>query len=278
VLVAEVVLFVHPSRHEARALAESTAGWLGVAGHRATITTGELPADAGNGHRPDVVVSLGGDGTMLRAVDWALDAGSPVLGVNFGRLGYLAEVEPAGLEEALRAFLAGRLDVEERMALDVAFDGGQGGTVETRRALNEAVVEKTVPGHTVRIGTTINGHPFITYAADGVLVATPTGSTAYNLSARGPVVSPQLRAMVMTPVSPHMLFDRALVLGPTENVELLVLGPRSAVLVVDGVVVQDLGVGSKVRCRAAEASVKVVVAGERSVHTTLREKFFTSER
>ncbi len=276
--MADVVLFVHPHRHEARALGESSAGWLAVAGHRAAITTGDLPVNPGNGQRPDVVVSLGGDGTMLRAVDWALDAGSPVLGVNLGRLGYLAEIEPAGLEQALRMFLAGRLDVEERMTLDVTFHDGQGGSVETRRALNEAVVEKTVPGHTVRIGTTINGHPFITYAADGVLVATPTGSTAYNLSARGPVVSPHLHAMVMTPVSPHMLFDRALVLGPTESVELLVLGPRPAVLVVDGEVVHALGVGWTVRCRASEASVKVVVAGGRSVHTTLREKFFTSER
>ncbi len=276
--MADVALFVHPHRDEARALAESTARWLEVAGHRATITTGEPPAEVRGSRRLDVVVSLGGDGTMLRAVEWALDAGTPVLGVNLGRLGYLTEVEPAGLEEALRGFLAGRLDVEERMALDVELDDERGITVLTRLALNEAVVEKTVPGHTVRIGTAINGHPFITYAADGVLVATPTGSTAYNLSARGPVVSPHLRAMVMTPVSPHMLFDRALVLGPTESVQLSVLGPRPAVLVVDGMAVQTLEVGWKLHCRASEQPVRVVVAGARSVHSTLREKFFTSER
>ena len=100
-------------------------------------------------------------------------------------------------------------------------------------------MEKTVPGHTVRIATSIDDRPFVTYAADGLLVATPTGSTAYNLSARGPVLSPRLRAIVVTPVSPHMLFDRPLVLDPTERLRLDVLEPRSAVLVVDGVTVAD---------------------------------------
>ena len=91
-------------------------------------------------------------------------------------------------------------------------DGPAGGP--TARALNEATVEKTVPGHTVRVAASIDGRPFVTYAADGLLVSTPTGSTAYNLSARGPVLSPRLRAIVVTPVSPHMLFDRPLVLEP----------------------------------------------------------------
>ena len=92
-------------------------------------------------------------------------------------------------------------------------------------ALNEATVEKTVPGHTVRVAASIDGRPFVTYAADGLLVATPTGSTAYNLSARGPLLSPRLRALILTPVSPHMLFDRPLVLDPAQRVHLEVLGP-----------------------------------------------------
>ena len=91
--------------------------------------------------------------------------------------------------------------------------------------LNEAVVEKTVPGHTIRVAASIAGRPFVTYAADGLLVATPTGSTAYNLSARGPILSPGLRAVVLTPVSPHMLFDRPLVLEPEQWVRLELLGP-----------------------------------------------------
>ena len=96
------------------------------------------------------------------------------------------------------------------------------------------MVEKTVPGHTIRLAATIAMRPFVTYAADGLLVATPTGSTAYNMSVRGPILSPCLRAVVVSPISPHMLFDRPLVLDPAEWLELTVAGPRPAVLVVDG--------------------------------------------
>ena len=161
-------------------------------------------------------MSLGGDGTLLRAVDAALAAGIPVLGVNIGRLGYLTQVEPNGPRGApWPRFLAGTHQVEERMTLEV--DGHAVPTASwwpDARALNEATVEKTVPGHTVRVAASIDDRPFVTYAADGLLVSTPTGSTAYNLSARGPVLSPRLRAIVVTPVSPHMLFDRPLVLDP----------------------------------------------------------------
>src|ERR1019366_2316701 len=123
-----------------------------------------------------------------------------------------------------------------------------GTPVAQRTALNEATVEKTVPGHTVRIATFIDDRPFVTYAADGLLVATPTGSTAYNLSARGPVLSPRLKAIVVPPVSPHMLFDRPLVLDPTERLRLEVLEPRTAVLVVDGISVSLLEPGATVDC------------------------------
>ena len=115
------------------------------------------------------------------------------------------------------------------MMLDVAVNGELIG-----RALNEAVVEKAESGHTVRLLARIDGEPFTYYAADGLIVATPTGSTAYSLSARGPVVSPRHRAMLLTPVSPHMLFDRTLVLDPTETIEIEVSGHRVAELVLDG--------------------------------------------
>ncbi len=188
------------------ALAERATRWLTDQGHRsisALQTDGSVSIDGA-----DLLVSLGGDGTLLRAVVAALDTGVPVLGVNIGRLGYLTQVEPKDLESALAAFLGGTHQVEERMTLEVVVSGSDGQPVTRRAALNEATVEKTVPGHTVRVATLIDGRPFVTYAADGLLVSTPTGSTAYNLSARGPVLSPRLRAIVVTPVSPHMLFDR----------------------------------------------------------------------
>ncbi|MGH9058101.1 MAG: NAD(+)/NADH kinase, partial [Acidimicrobiales bacterium] len=224
-MVATAAFVVHNQRSEAAALAEQAATWLRARGHRAELPgpDGKIPDVDG----ADLAVSLGGDGTMLRTVEAVHGRGTPVLGVNLGHLGYLTEVEPAGLCPALSRFLAGDYVVEERMTLDVSLTGEAGrprsGATRTHLALNEAVVQKSSSGHTIRLALRIAGKPFITYAADGLIVATPTGSTAYNLSSRGPIASPHLRALIVTPVSPHMLFDRALVLEPDEYVTLDIL-------------------------------------------------------
>jgi NAD+ kinase len=248
----------------------------GGAGDPATPTTTTLAG-------VDLAVSFGGDGTMLRTVDLAKSSGVPVLGVNLGRLGYLTEVEPAGLETALGRFLSGDYVVEERMTLEVSVEpgpdsGGDRAVGATVLALNEAVLEKTVPGHTIRVSASIAGRPFVTYAADGVLVATPTGSTAYNLSVRGPILSPRLRAIVLTPISPHMLFDRALVLEPDEWLRLEVAGPRPGVLVIDGLSAGVLQPGDAVVCRAAEARARLVSFGERDFHSVLKARFHLTDR
>ena len=143
-------------------------------------------------------LSLGGDGTMLRTVDLVYDAGVPVLGVNCGQLGYLAEVEPGELDDALERLRTGDYAVSERMVLAVTVEstGAAGGRWW---ALNEAVVEKPHPGRLVRLEVVINGASFTSYAADGVIVATPTGSTAYSFSAGGPIVSPRLRVPAADP-------------------------------------------------------------------------------
>ncbi len=274
--MATVAFFVHPTRPEAIALAERAGRWLVGRGHRtltAVDSDGAVDCDGA-----DLVVSLGGDGTLLRAVGGALASGAPVLGVNIGRLGYLTQSEPAGLEEALGRFLAGNYEVEERMTLGVTVRDPDGTVLARRTALNEASVEKTVPGHTVRIAASIDERLFVTYAADGLLVATPTGSTAYNLSARGPVLSPRLRAIVVTPVSPHTLFDRPLVLDPDERLRLEVLDPRAAVLVVDGVSVGSLEPGTSVDCREGDRPARLVTFGSRDFHAILRAKFHLSDR
>ena len=210
--MAVIAFYTNPIRPEAAALEERASGWLSERGHRSVPALHHDGTASAEG--ADLVVSLGGDGTLLRSVETALAGGIPVLGINIGRLGYLTSVEPAGLEDALASFLSGTHQVEERMTLSVSVHAPDGSLTAHRTALNEATVEKTVPGHTVRIATSIDDRPFVTYAADGLLIATPTGSTAYNLSARGPVLSPRLRAIVVTPVAPHMLFDRPLVLDP----------------------------------------------------------------
>lgn len=271
--MAVIGFVANRQRSEAVELINRATVFLESGGH--TVVT---DPDADAIASVDLLVSLGGDGTLLRAVERTLPTTTPVLGVNFGHLGFLAEVEPNGLEQALTDFLAGRFQIEERMTLDVSVHDADGQLLDQRIAINEASIEKTVPGHTVRIAAVIDQRPFVTYAADGLLLATPTGSTAYNLSARGPLLSPTLRAMVLTPVSPHMLFDRPLVLDPHQNVELGVLGPRQAVLVVDGVTVRTLEPGMVVRGTEGSPRVRLVTFADRQFHAILRAKFQLADR
>jgi len=164
--------------------------------------------------------------------------------------------------------------------LERARGGGEGkaGAPERFRALNEAVIEKRESGHTVRLLVSIAGVRFISYATDGLIVATPTGSTAYSLSARGPIVSPQIRAIVLTPVSPHMLFDRPLVLDPEEPVTVEMLGHRPADLSIDGRRVAGLAEGDTVTCRADPEVARFVRFGRHRFHQILKTKFGLSDR
>jgi NAD+ kinase len=304
--VATIAFVVHPERPEAAAVAGQVTRWLEERGHRGVQVWDESPpgdtVPVGATHAPaspdpeggpgggprgvldpsvDLAVSLGGDGTMLRTVALASARGTPVLGVNFGRLGYLTEVEPDGLEGALERFLSDDYSVEERITLEVTLHRGAHDAADADRrvvVLNEAVVEKTVPGHTIRVAASIAGRPFVTYAADGLLVATPTGSTAYNLSARGPILSPGLRAVVLTPVSPHMLFDRPLVLEPEQWVRLELLAPRRAVLVLDGQSAELLEPGDSVVCRVGPSPARLVTFGPRDFFSILRARFHLADR
>jgi len=225
---------------------------------------------------------LGGDGTVLRAVRLLNGASVPLLGVNLGNLGYLSEVEGDGLPDALDRFSmgpdAGRWTAENRMMLSVEAESSPGEDLGSWSVLNEAVVEKRQSGNTVRLTLLIDGSAFTSYAADGLIVSTPTGSTAYSLSARGPVVSPRHRAMLVTPVAPHMLFDRSLVLDPSEVAEIRVSGHRSAALVVDGVTVADLDDGARVTCRPSEHTATFVRFGEQQYHQILKAKFGLLDR
>ncbi|MGH9303181.1 MAG: NAD(+)/NADH kinase [Acidimicrobiales bacterium] len=316
-----VLLVVHPERPAAQALAETARRWWEARGHRVLspedpeLTPGEPgtsdgAAVPGSGARLeaavplDLAVSLGGDGTMLRTVQLAFPRQAPVLGINLGHMGYLAELEPAGMQRAFERFELGDYKVEERLALEVVVDsaaagapagaGSAGGPAvrgTTSRsaeatasrggpflALNEVIIEKTGPGHTIRVGVDISGRRFLTYVADGLLVCTPTGSTAYNLSARGPVVSPQLRAIVLTPVAPHLVFDRSLVLSSDEVLALALLDGRPAAAVLDGSRIVPLEVGDVVRCQESKEPALLVTFGDRDFHAVLRSRFGLTDR
>jgi len=287
--MSTIAFVIHPERPEATEIARQATAWLEARGHRAVLVSEASPLQGaadpstrpGLGETIDLAVSLGGDGTMLRTVALACTHTIPVLGVNLGRLGYLTEIEPGGLDHALERFLAGDYSVEKRITLEVTVQHADIDTPGHDRrvvVLNEAVVEKTVPGHTIRVAASIAGRPFVTYAADGLLVSTPTGSTAYNLSARGPILSPGLKAVVLTPVSPHMLFDRPLVLDPEQWVRLELVGPVPAVLVLDGQSADSLQPGDAVVCRVGPTPACLVTFGPRDFFSILRARFHLAGR
>jgi NAD+ kinase len=281
-------LVLHQERPEAVVLAVDATRRLEADGHQVRLLRTDAVSAGLNGHGVDeadfvtgldVAVSLGGDGSMLRAVHLVAAANVPVIGVNLGQLGYLTEVEPGGIWEALDQFLRGDYLLESRMLLAVTVLGQEiGEQVLPLLALNESVLEKTPLGHTVRLDVSIDGQVFTPYAADGLIVATPTGSTAYNLSARGPIVAPTHRAMVLTPVSPHMLFDRSLVLEPETTLRITVNGHRPARLAVDGRTIAELRAGEGIECTASPHSAQLVTFGPRDFHRILKAKFGLSDR
>lgn len=274
--VRTVGLVPHPSRETAAELVAQASERLAAHGIevRTPMTEGGADLDTDG---LDVVISLGGDGTMLRAVDTAYEAGVPVLGVNVGQMGYLTEVEPSEFESALDRIIAGDFEVAERMVLEMTVESS--GSAKGRWfALNEAVLEKVHTGRLVRLEVDINGTFFTTYAADGVIIATPTGSTAYSFSARGPIVSPRHRCLLLTPVSPHMLFDRSLVLAPEEILRFTVCDDRSVVLTADGRELGELAAGDTVSCRGGDRSARIVTFGPRDFHQILKAKFGLADR
>ncbi len=286
--MATVAIVVHPERPEARRVALDTIDWLLAGDHAVRLPSDdatrvgrvELGVDDGAlSDGLDLAVSLGGDGTMLRTVDLVARRDVPVLGVNLGTLGYLTDTEPDGVRDLIEKVVAGTATVETRMLLDVVVDAPSGACPSTTLlALNEAVLEKTSSGHTIRVDVDLDGARFTPYAADGLIVATPTGSTAYSLSARGPIVEPTHRAVLLTPVSPHMLFDRTLVLDDDTDLAMTVSGGRDAALVVDGRHIGDLRPGDVVHCRASAHVARLVLAGPRDFHAILKAKFGLSDR
>jgi NAD+ kinase len=191
---------------------------------------------------PDLVVSMGGDGTMLRAAQTAHAADVPLLGINLGTLGYLNEVDADDAWAALEKVASGQMEIEERMML--ACSAGDQEFV----GLNEVLVERASRHRLIRLQVRIAGEELAAFIADGVIVATPTGSTAYALSAGGPIVSPRAECMVLVPVAAHMIFSRPFVLPPGDVVELVVDDAEGeAVLSVDGSMGRDLPPRTSVR-------------------------------
>jgi NAD+ kinase len=268
--------------HAGRAAAVDAARELATACAEAGESTIELegqPVGAAERRRPeafadglDLAVSVGGDGTLLRAAHLVASAGVPVLGVKVGRMGFLTEVEPDLAGPLLRRAIEGSARVEERLA--VVAEPVEPGTFEAQWALNEIIVEKEARHRLVRLGVEVDGTYVTTFSADGVIVATPTGSTAYSFSVRGPIVTPSVDCLLVTPVAAHMVFDRTLVVDPGEQVLLEVVGEVGGLLSADGRETITLPVGTRVRIRAADTPFRLVRRDDApSFLALVRDKF-----
>jgi NAD+ kinase len=219
------------------------------------------------GQRSDLVVSLGGDGTMLRAMRLSDGQRAPVLGVNLGKLGFLAEVDVPDLPEALSAIDGHRFTIEPRLAVDAVVAG------QVVTAFNDIALIR-FPGQPIAsIAVRAGGSPFVRYAADAVIVATPTGSTAYSFSAGGPIVNPAVEALLVTPVAPHSAYNRGLVVSVHDSLELELL-PRSGMLAVevDGEIAANVQPGEVIELRPRPAAAHVVRLGRTTFYERARRK------
>ena len=213
-----------------------------------------------------LVISMGGDGTFLRAARLAHQVGAQIMGVNLGRLGFLLNVQPEDLLSEIRKTLEGNCIIEQRLALRVTSPQ----TSIDEFALNEVVVERAQTGHMVRVKTFVDDEEYLTYAADGVMVATPTGSTGYNFSAGGPVANPSLSVMLLTPIAPHFTIDRTIIVGSDQRIRLESFGALATV-VADGITVGSLALSEAIEVVRDPRPVQVVATQNFGLGVRLRQ-------
>jgi NAD+ kinase len=240
-----VLLIAHTHRPSALEVAQELAGRLCQAGVTVRVLEEDadvlscrgsvaVPNDDKAADGASLVIALGGDGTLLRAAEAARPQAAPLLGVNLGHVGFLAEADPVALDVTVEKILTGDYEVDERLAIDVTVVR-DGKVVIRDWALNDMSVEKAVREHLVNVMLEIDGRPLSRLGCDGVVCATPTGSTAYAFSAGGPVVWPSVQALLVVPVSAHALFARPLVVSPASKVAIELTDPEAtAVMFCDG--------------------------------------------
>lgn len=260
-------------------VAEELAAW--AAGRDVTVLGEEALAGrlaAGLAPGVDLLVVLGGDGTLLSAVR-ALDGHPvPLLGVNLGTLGFLAEITVAELFPTLEGFLRGETTLEARASLRATVERG-GRILGSYRVLNDVVVNKGALARICELEVTVDGRVLTTYKADGLIVATPTGSTAYSLSAGGPLVSPDLPATILSPICPHTLTQRPILLKDTSVIEILLGAKNGEVyLTLDGQEGFELDEGDRVRVVASRRKVLLLRSPARDYYQVLRTKLMWGGR
>jgi NAD+ kinase len=282
----KVGLILKRGKVEAEQIARDLVPWLVARGCEAYLAEEHTDLAPGAREVPEeelgaaveLLVVLGGDGTLLHGSSLVADRGVPVLGVNLGRLGFLTPFDRADARTALAAALDGRLAIEERMRLRVRLVAPDGRVTADRKALNDAVIAQEAMARLIELLATLDGNRVTVYKADGLIVATPTGSTAYNLAAGGPVVVPSQEAMIMTPISAHTLTNRPLVVPAAAEVRVEIAGEtRGALLTIDGQWAHKLEAGGWVEISRADRPLRLYRSGK-SYFDILREKLNWGER
>lgn len=262
--MSELLFTAFSNRTDAVELARTVEKQLDAEGVASTIYLFDSDEPPPKLDEHALVVSLGGDGTFLRAARLAHAAGARVVAVNLGQVGFLLNVPPTEVTENIRGALE-EVAVAQRLALQITVAGSDA----SEFALNEVVVERSRPGTMARVRTYVDNEEFLTYSADGVMVATPTGSTGYNFSAGGPVVEATLSLMILTPVAPHFTIDRSIVVPGEQTVKLVVI-EKPAVLVADGQAIGTLEPGQSIEVRRNPTPVRVVATRSFDLATRLR--------
>ena len=276
-----------PGAAKAQGVVERLLDWLAARGHAAVLekeTAGLVPAatvpSVGKAELPaqaDLIVVLGGDGTLLSMARAVGDLGVPLLGVNLGELGFLTATTLDEMFPALEAWLAGRMAIDERMMLSArVLRDGQ--AIGEYAALNDVVITKSAMSRIVNLSVSVEGQYATAYRADGLIISTPTGSTAYSLSAGGPILFPAMDAIVLTPICSHTLTNRPIVLPAGQRVEVTLRTDQEVMVTVDGQVGLNLREGDTVEVRQATARIRLVRFPQQGFFSVLRTKLKWGER
>jgi NAD+ kinase len=281
-------LAVHPTKEAALEVAAQLAEWLADRQLSVKIESGpaeaighpEMAGDVDQIYGSDLVVVLGGDGTILRASRLAGPRGTPMLGIHFGQYGFITEVHPPDLYKALERVFKGDYQISERLMLTARLYRSER-EIGSWTSLNDVVVAKGPLARILRLRTYVDNKYLATYAADGIIVASPTGSTAYSLSAGGPVVNPDVDALILTPICPHTLNARSLVLPGGQSVQVVAeCGPEEPrmMLTVDGQIGYELQCFDKIDIRKAEFTAKIVRWDPKSFYDKIHSRLRWGER
>ena len=285
--MTRVGLVAKPDAVQAQSVILRLVEWLGQRGMTVVLekeTAGLVPSVSAAAARKsdlpgqvDLLIVLGGDGTLLSMARAVGDLGVPILGVNLGGLGFLTATTLDEMLPALETLVASGMEVEERMMLSASLRRG-GQSVGEYIALNDVVITKSAMSRIIDLSVSVGGRHAISYRADGLIIATPTGSTAYNLSAGGPILFPTMDAVVLTPIAPHTLSNRPIVVPGAQRIEVALLIDQEVMLTMDGQVGVPLRERDVVEVQKAAARIRLVRFPQKDFFSVLRTKLKWGQR